>query len=328
MKVYFILTFILCIVMVFFPFLSKFSSGINTDGESTSQQFSQQTDKTTEKSSNEIKVLRTSTDEVSTVSLFDYIVGVIAGEMPASFCTEALKAQAVVSYTYAKWLSENSSSTESSDITDSSALHQKYIDKKEQKEKWQDTYQENRERIEEAVKSVFGEYVAYNGETAMTVFHALSSGYTLSANEVWGKDIPYLTQVECPGDTLAEKYESVISFTPEEFKKVMENDGEIELNAESFKSWAKVKEKSSNGFIKVLTVGGKDFSARDIRKILSLGSNSFKATIKDGCFVFTVYGRGHGVGMSQYSADYMARQGSTYTEILEHFYPEAELIKP
>lgn len=319
MKKYLILTSLLCLVMVLFPFLSKIHSNKNKE---TSARTITDKAETTNSDLSEIQVMRSETGETVSISLFDYLVGTVAGEMPASFSTEALKAQAVVSYTYARWLTADSEN-ELDYITDSSALHQKYIDKTEQKEKWQDTYDENRRIIEEAVRCVYGEYLTYNGKIAMTVFHALSNGNTLSSSQVWGEEIPYLTKVEAPGDTLSEKYESEIVYSYEELKSLFEAEG-IDFDEETI---VNVKEKDTDGYITLMSVGSADFSARDIRKLLSLPANSFSITKSGNDFIFTVHGRGHGVGMSQYSADYMARQGNTYKEILSHFYPGTELVK-
>lgn len=327
MKPYFILTVILCLIMILFPFLAKTlqKNEENTTSTELSSIFADKAASEYETASETVSVLRTASGNVTDMKLFDYLVGTVAGEMPASFCREALKAQAVVSYTYAKWILENSESGKSY-ISDSSALHQKYIDENEQKEKWQANYEANRQRIEDAVKSVYGKYLSFEGETAMTVFHALSSGKTLSAAQVWGKDIPYLKQVEAPGDTLSEKLESVITYTADEFRQLFEEEG-LKFESDEIGKWASVKEKSEDGYIRKLTVCSEDFTARQIRKILSLPSESFTAKIENNCFVFTTYGKGHGVGMSQYSADYMARQGKSYKEILAHFYPGTVLME-
>lgn len=321
MKPYFILTALLCLIMILFPFLAKTmqEKEKNTNIAETSSTFTDKAESESEAASETVKVLRTASGNVIDMNLFDYLVGTIAGEMPASFCQEALKSQAVVSYTYAKWILENSEGGESY-ISDSSSLHQKYIDENEQKEKWQTDYETNRQRIEDAVRSVYGKYLSFEGETAMTVFHALSSGRTLSAAQVWGKDIPYLKQVEAPGDNLSDKLESVITFTGDEFRQLFEEEGLI-FESDETEKWASVKEKSEEGYIRRLTICSEDFTARQLRKILSLPSESFTAKTENSNFIFTAYGRGHGVGMSQYSADYMARQGKSYEEILAHFYP-------
>ncbi len=322
MKKHLILSTVLCLAMLLLPFLSTCTK--NTERKAIIETETNKIE-AADSLAEEVQVMRSLTGETVSVNLFDYLVGTVAGEMPASFSEEALKAQAVVSYTYAKWLTDDRDNNIKY-ITDSASLHQKYIDKEEQKEKWQNTYDENRKIIENAVRSVYGEYLSYNGETAMTVFHALSNGTTLSAYEVWGNEVPYLKAVEAPGDVIAEKYESVVSFSADEMKKLFEKEG-IKFENTETKNLITVKAENKKGYADILTVSSDDFTAREIRKMLSLPGNSFKLEKNEDNIIFTVHGRGHGVGMSQYSADYMARQGKTYREILAHFYPGTKLEK-
>ncbi len=315
MKPYFILSIILVVVMIILPAAAKIHP---QRGSFDNIETSEKTVSFSSQQTSEVKVFRSESEEINNVNITEYIIGTVAGEMPASFCTEALKAQAVASYTYMKYLMYNSAN---GNISDSSAIHQKYIDTTQQKEKWGDSYEENRKKIKEAVESVSGQYLSYKGKPALTAFHAISSGKTKSSQEVWGKALPYLCIVDAPGDTLSEKYESVVTFSPEEFKSAFEENADLTFEDEDFKNWASVYEKDIDGYIKTLTVCKENFSSSDVRNILALPGASFKGTIEDGNYVFTVHGRGHGVGMSQYSADYMARQGADYKKILEHFYP-------
>lgn len=323
LKIYSLLCAVLCLTSIIFPFISV--AIIKTDNKTTkpSETSVTRTELSTEK--NTVKVFKTAENNTVIVDIFDYLVGAVAGEMPASFCTEALKAQTVVCYTYALWMIEKyGQSSDSYDITDSSALHQCYLDKEEQKEKWGDDYEKNRKIIEDAVKSVYGEYLSYNGKPAMTVFHALSGGYTMSAEDVWGEKIPYLITAEAPGDELSSDFEETVEISCVEFRQLFEENSDTEFKNDNPSTWAKVIEKTEGGYIKKLKVGTEKFTARDVKKILGFRSTSFKGTLKDNTFIFKVYGKGHGVGMSQYSADYMARQGSTYKDILEHFYPSTK----
>ena len=192
-------------------------------------------------------------------------------------------------------------------------------------EKWGDDYEENRKIIESAVRSVYGEYLSYEGKPAMSVFHALSGGYTMSAADIWGEDIPYLVAVEAHGDELSADFEETVEISIAEFKQLFEENSDTELKNENPTTWTKVLEKSEGGYIKKLKVGTEVFTARDVKKILGFRSVSFKGALNENNYIFKVYGKGHGVGMSQYSADYMARQGSSYKEILAHFYPKTEI---
>ncbi len=324
-KIYAILCAILCFTSIIFPFVSLIIIKKEDITQSTIESTSAAIDSTTEK--NTVTVFKTADNSTVKVDMFEYLVGAVSGEMPASFCAEALKAQTVVCYTYALWTIEKDrhNSEHKYDITDSSAVHQCYLDKEEQKEKWREDYEKNRKIIEDAVKTVYGEYLSYGGKPAMSVFHALSGGYTMSAEDVWGDEVPYLVAVEAPGDELSSDFEATVKISSDEFRKLFEENSDTQFKSENPAAWAKVLEKTEGGYVNKLKVGTEEFSARDVKKILDFPGISFKGTLKDDTYIFKVYGKGHSVGMSQYSADYMARQGNSYKEILVHFYPGTEI---
>ncbi len=323
MRIYFILTAILVISSLTIPFeVNKISVRL-TASESTSIQATQDTKAETQSKKETVKIQRGTSGKIIQIDLFEYIVGTVAGEMPASFCDEALKAQAVASYTYAKYITENSDENEAV-LSDSSFVHQSYIDETEQRAKWGEYYDEYKSKIEDAVNDVLGQYLTFDGKTAMTVFHALSADRTNSAEEIWKEAIPYLISVNSPSKDTSEK---TFSLTKEEFKNSFEDKGDIKLEGTDPRKWAKVIEKTDKGYIRRLSVGNKIFTAVEIMDILSLPSTNFTAKYEDGTFIFTAHGKGHGVGMSQYSAEYMATDGKSYTEILSHFYPGTLLVK-
>ena len=322
-RTYAILCAVLCITALVFPLISVAVTKADTPAQATTEMTLTEAEASTDK--NTVNVYKTVDNSTVKVDMYEYLVGAVSGEMPASFCTEALKAQAVVCYTYALWTMEKESADGEYDITDSSSLHQCYLDKDEQKKKWGEAYEENRKIIEEAVKEVYGEYIAYQGKPAMSVFHALSGGYTMSAEDVWGDEVPYLIAVEAPGDKLSSDFEATIEISTEDFRAFFEENSDTEFESDDPKTWAKVMEKAEGGYINRLRVGTKEFTARDIKKLLDFPGISFKGALVDDTYIFKIYGKGHGVGMSQYSADYLARQGSTYKEILAHFYPGTEI---
>ncbi len=325
MKIYLILTAILTAFALLIPFVVNTVSDRTATGETVAP-VTQQTEEPTDNdslSAETVKVLKSSSGEAVEMDMFEYIVGTVAGEMPASFCIEALKAQVVASYTYARYITESSADKDVL-LSDSSSVHQSYIDKTEQKEKWGIYYDEYRQKIEDAVKNVSGEYLAYDGKTAMTVFHALSENQTNSAEEIWGEGVPYLVQVNAPSNEASKKE---LHFTAEKFRTLFNEKSDIVFSEEDSKKWAKITVKSDIGYIRKLSVCNKTFDAIEISEILSLPSANFTAKYADGSFIFTSYGKGHGVGMSQYGAEYMAQNGKDYTEILSHFYPGTTLIK-
>lgn len=258
-----------------------------------------------------ITVMSASSGETSKIEMREYLIGCVAAEMPANYHSEALKAQAAASYTYAKRTMQTGN--EAADITDDTGKHQGYLNKEERKKLWGSSFEESENKIAAAVDAVYGNVVMYNGETALTVYHSVSAGATQSAGELWGNDIYYLQSVASPGDRLSPDYTERISFTESEMADLLgvdtdENEvGEVEY--------------TEGGYVSRIEICGEEFSGAQVREKLSLRSNCFDAVYEDGEYVFEVKGHGHGVGMSQYGADYMARQGSSWQEIIGHYYP-------
>lgn len=245
------------------------------------------------------------TGEISQMKLKEYTARCVAGEMPASFHFEALKAQAVAvrSYTLSKKPSEeHKGALVCTDFNHCMAFLQN-------DEKLLPVFLNASEETE-------GQVLVFDGKIANTVFHAMSSGRTENAKDVWGGNVPYLVSVDCKSDRNEENYKTVKEFAWEEIYKLLEI-----CQKEIGKP-----EKTKNGMVKSVKIGEKIFTGTEVRKLLSLRSSSFDLEkTKDGVR-FTCYGYGHGVGMSQYGADEFARSGMDYKEILQHFYKGTELI--
>lgn len=324
MKIYLILTAVLVFFSLTIPFaLNEISEGFYEREESRTPSIGETSTFSEDEDKKEtVSVFISSTGETIKTDMLDYIVGSVAGEMPASFSPEALKSQAVASYTYAKYVIENSGG-ENALISDSPLVHQSYTDKDGQKKKWGENYAEYRSKIEKAVNEVYGEYLTFEGKTALTAFHALSKGRTNSAEEIWGEAVPYLVSVSSLSYEDAEK---TLSFTEEEFISLLEEKADLKLDGKE-KIATKVTEKSKEGYIRKLKIEDKLFTAVEIKEIFSLPSASFYGKNENGVYSFTCFGKGHGVGMSQYGAEYMANEGKSYREILSHFYPGTAISK-
>lgn len=324
MKNLLIMTVILFLIMIFFPLITLMGGEENdtasTAGTSEAVITAESTSSAVKKEET-VSLMVSSTGKLTEMSAKEYVYGAVCAEMPASFHTEALKAQAVASYTYMKWLKENADNPSQADITDSPAIHQAFITDEELKEKWGDSYEIYSQKVKQAVESVMYEYLVYENETAMTVFHGLSCGRTVSAEEAWSSDVPYLRSVTAAGDSLSPDAVSETNLSVEEFVKPFG-----QAKAEEAEEIFKAIDKNEDGYVTSVTYKGVTLSAADLRSEYGLKSPFFKAEKTEKGISLTVYGKGHGVGMSQYSADYMARQGSTYKEILLHFYQGTELI--
>ena len=276
-----------------------------------------------------ISVMSSLTGRIEKTDMREYIIGCVAAEMNADYHSEALKAQAVASYTYAKKTREQNekhkdSSLGNADISDSSETHQGYLNQKSRKEKWGDKYEEYEAKITAAVDEVLGNYLMYDGETALTVYYAISAGSTQSAKSLWGSEIPYLISVESPGDRLSPDYMSTAKFSESEFRKIAKKCG-VTLDGKP-DEWLGKTEKSDGVYTTSVTMGERKISASKIREEFGLRSLCFDVAYTGDEFVFTCRGYGHGVGMSQYGADYMARQGFSWEEILAHYYPDTEIV--
>ena len=269
-------------------------------------------------------MLSSSTKKINEIDMFEYVVGAVAAEMPPTYHSQALRAQAAVCYTYAvKKRSSPDPTLGGADITDDSAVHQGYLDAAARKEKWGDKYETYEKKIEEAVKDVFGKTITYDGEIITAAFHAISCGQTFSAEEVWGKDVPYLKSVTSAGDKLSPDYASTLTLTADEFKKAFAGSG-AEFGGDA-KKWIGEIKKTDSGYISCAVIGEKEFTGAQVREKLGLRSACFEIKCTGDEFKITVHGYGHGVGMSQYGADYMARQGSDWQEIIKHYYTGVEI---
>lgn len=266
-----------------------------------------------------VKVMSASSGQVTELPLREYLISSVAAEIGGSAEEEAVKAQAVACHTlliYKK--SHKDSSLIGADISDTS---QKLLSTDEQKEKWGENYAVFREKIEKCVKEVENKILCFDGEPIMATFFSISNGKTENAENVWGKALPYLVSVDSPDDKLSPNFTSTVSLSADEFKKILTEKGaKPEGKA---KEWIGKCELNSTGTVKSITLCGKSFSGTEVRNMFSLKSATFTVKYEDEKFIFSVSGYGHGVGMSQYGANEMAKKGNTYDEILLHYYKNA-----
>ena len=280
-------------------------------GENSQNTYDDIADKT-----KQVRVLDKNSGNVTEIDLDEYLFGVVAAEMPASYNEEALKAQAIASYTYMLFRA-NERSGEKYDVVDDSSTDQAFITRKEAREKWGDSYDKYANKIDAVIKAVSG-YVMVDEKDMpiLAAYHNISAGRTESAKTVWGSEYSYLQPVDSLGDLTAENYLSEKSFTPEEIAKRLdlpENDGSPSL-------WIGEIKTSDSGTVTEISFCEKTFTGGQIRSLLGLRSSVFTVNFDDSSFNFRVQGHGHNVGMSQYGANYLAEQGYTYIEILSWYY--------
>lgn len=283
-----------------------------------------------EKSESEaFKVLDITTGKVEEISVYDYIVGAVCAEMPATFEPEALKAQAVAAHTYAQRQKEKALTSPDKELngayfSNDSSKYQAYFTENQAKQYYGDNYDQYIKKIREAVSDVEDEILVYKDEPIIAAFHSMSSGKTESAENVWGSKVDYLIPVESDYDTEAPKYMEEYEYTADEVKERLENAfDEIKLGDKPDEWFSDVSKSKSNTVLEI-KAGNLTVTGQEIRAALSLRSASFDIEYDDG-FKITTRGYGHCVGMSQYGANAMAKDGKTYEEILEHYYPNTNL---
>lgn len=256
-------------------------------------------------------------DEISSLKLEEYIIGVVASEMPASFHIEALKAQAICARTYA--LYKMNESNGNYDIL-ASITNQGYINKEEMQVKWLNDYDKYYNKIKEAVLSTKGLVVTYNGNIVPTYYFAMSNGYTEEAKFVFGEKKDYLVSVKSEYDNESLKnFKKTIQLTKDAFCT------SLALNCD-FLEITNIERSVTHRVIKI-TINDKEFKGTKVRELLGLRSTDFTILINDDNVQITTYGYGHGVGMSQYGANGMAKNGYNYEQILKYYYKDIEINK-
>lgn len=264
---------------------------------------------------------------VKTASLSDWLPGVIAGEMPALFDEEALKAQAVAARTYiinAK--STGTAAHPEADICDNSACCMAHLTETQMREKWGDNYDAYLERISEAIRETDGEYLTYGGEAIQAVFHSSSAGRTEDSSALWSA-LPYLVSVSSPetGEDVP-NYVSEVEVSVTDFAATLRAADKNPDLSGTPDTWVGELTLDESGRVETADIGGTSISGAELRTLFALRSTAFTLDYVDGAFLFTVTGSGHGVGMSQYGANVMAKNGSSYQDILAHYYPGTTLM--
>lgn len=251
--------------------------------------------------------VRRNNGNIEKYELEEYIIGVVGAEMPASFNKEALKAQSVVARTYALKSIKNNKQLTSDNST------QNFKDNNELKKMWGSSYNTYYNKIKSAVLETKGLYLSYNNDYVDAVYHSTSNGNTEDAVYVWGNSVPYLKSVSSEYDNTNKNYNSTITLTYNEISNKLKNsiDSNTKFNIISRTSGNRVKEIEING----TTCSGVEF-----RKLLNLRSADFSIENNGANVVISTNGYGHGVGMSQYGANGMANNGSSYRDILLHYY--------
>lgn len=269
---------------------------------------------------------------VQELTLRDYLTGVVAAEMPAGFPEEALKAQAVAARTYTLYkmaLYSQSGGAEAhpdADLCDDPTHCEAFARLETQAASlWGDGAEIYRQRVEQAVDSTDGLILIYDDEPIAAVFCAASTPLTESAADVWGSDLPYLVSVESPGGQDCSRYEDTVTISQDAFAAAIRRDWPEADFSRPPTEWFHDSHRSQAGSVLDVLVGGVRLTGSQVRQAAGLNSANFTVRVQGDDLVFFTIGYGHGVGLSQYGARYLALEGRTYDEILGHYYPGTAL---
>lgn len=259
------------------------------------------------------------------MTMSDYLMGVVRGEMPASFEIEALKAQAAAerTYIYYQMRGGRKDAHPDADICTDPGCCNAWLSPEAAAEKWGDKAEEYEAKIRQAVQETDGQVVLYNGAPILAVFHSSSAGKTAKSGDVWASDLPYLASVKSPeSEENVPNYYSVKTFTAAEFRSTFTAAHSDAGFSDDPAAWVQDLKRNSSDRVESVTIGGVTVSGTEVRGLYALRSACFTVDCSADSVTFHVTGYGHGVGMSQYGANELAREGKTWREILAWYYTD------
>ena len=315
MKKYLLLVAAVTLALVVIP-LSVCRAGSGAPGTAAGKT------KSADPSAETVAVFLPDTGKTEEMEMREYIICALAAEMPAAYEEQALRAQAAACVTLARYMKERGvkENLQGAVIAADPARYQGYMTVEEMQSRWGDDFQKYYDKLCAAVDEVLSYSVIYEGDYAMTAFHAISPGVTESALNVWDKNIPYLVSVDSAGDKESPGYASCVELSREEvLKKLSLGTPEADAVPVAEESYTRA------GMLRSVKICGKTFTGEELRSLLELRSPAVTVSENEGVFTFAVKGYGHGVGMSQYGANCLAKEGKTWREIIAHYYPGTEI---
>ncbi|WP_225229270.1 stage II sporulation protein D [Paenibacillus gallinarum] len=276
----------------------------------------------------EVRVYLSKTGTIDTVTMEQYVTGVVAAEMPSDFGIEALKAQAIAARTFVtKRMAAGDRSgipVDGADVKDT-VEHQVYIPYDKLEAHFKDAGKEKEwAKLKQAVRESKDTIMTYKGEPITAAFFSTSNGYTENSEDVWQQAVPYLRSVESPWDAkIAPGYEGSVTMSRVDFLNKLNVTSDaipVSVGGKTAKPFIQILSKTAGNRIKEIQVGKKVFTGKEIREKLGLRSSEFTWETSGDEITITTHGYGHGVGMSQWGANGMAQEGYTATQILKHYY--------
>lgn len=323
-----LLALILFLAMFFIPFVAF---GNQTAGKAESH-MAKEPASGVQKTGNVFHILDTSTKQVIDVGDREFMNGAVPAEMSPKAEREALKAQAVACYTYYGRLRKLHrktpvSSLNGADFSADLKNGQIFLTDKLRKKRWGSHYDEYTQSLNAAITPVFGQVLRSGGDLIDATYYAISSGNTESSANVWGGARPYLVSVASPGDRFAGGYQTAVTLPADQMKaRILSAAPDANLSGDP-SGWVGTAARTAAGSVKTIPLGGKSVSGGTVRSVFHLRSANFTVSYANNQFTFLVLGYGHDVGMSQAGAQYMAKEGASYRQILSWYYPTTTLGK-
>lgn len=282
------------------------------------------------KSTDTFKVLDISDNSIKTLDEKEYLYNALLSELVGNMHIEAIKAQVIATYTYAIKMRDTQSKTPDPSLN---GAHLKidsknnigYMTESDAKEKFKGDFKTIKNNIKKSIDEVYKSVIVFNNEPIVASYHTINSGTTESSENVWGNKVPYLVPVESVGDTKADGYMVEKRISSDDVKNILTKTfNDISLPEDKSK-WLVIENQSQSKGVITMAVGNKKISGREARSIFSLRSIAFTVQPLNNDFIFTTYGLGYGVGLSQVGANHLANEGKNYTDILKHYYPQTEI---
>lgn len=276
-----------------------------------------------------INVYKVNKDKIEEMDIEEYLYGVLSSEMPSTFDEEALKAQAIAARTYVIYKMENNitSGHKNADICTNSAHCQAYTSYEDLKEiKGEDWINSDYVKVKKAVDDTKGQIITYEDKTILPLYFSTCSGKTENSEDVFSTQYPYLVSVDSPYDKSSPKYSTTYSIKKSKFIKYIKNAyPKLSVSLNKLDEEVNVINRTEGGSVKTVQVGNIKISGTDLRKILNLNSSNFTINYNNDEINFNVKGYGHGVGMSQWGAEGMAKEGYKYYDILFHYFQGTDI---
>ena len=258
--------------------------------------------------------------ELKTADLEQYMIGVLMAELPYDYELAVYEAQAVITRTNARKLHKAGANLLAQDLKVAYATEEDM-----KKQLGQTRYEEQLKKVKTAIGNTYGMVLTYGGNYIDALYHNVSMGQTASALDVYGKDIPYLTSVDSSADVEAKDYMQTVTFSYEQLVALIGD--QYGLTPENFLTEIAISEKSDAGYVKQVKLGTGSVTGEELKQLLSLNSLYFYMENQEDQLKIVCLGKGHGLGLSWYGANQMAKQGKDVREILTHYYQGASVEK-